>query len=186
MTLPEQLAAAEAAAAAPRERVAALSQHLQAAIKAEQFDQAAILRAELHDARAELVVAEAAVHALREGAAAADREHDEIDRQIQIAGQRARAGQDLARAQDAERHGLAELDSAIDRMFDLLAQAQAELRAALGAEHSVGAARQRAAVARDAASEAPTGLLPKIIAPNKASLLAEQDPLVSVLARWSR
>ena len=185
VTLADQITSVDAAAAPLRQRVTELAGELQQAITAAQFDRAAQIKPGLEAARAELVVAEAAVTALRQGAQAAEQSRADEERQIQHAQRRARAASDLADATRVEQEGLSELDSAIERMFAHLAHARSELRAALALQHRVGEARQRAFHARDAASDAPTGQVPTASSPNKASVLAEQDSLISQLARWT-
>lgn len=140
LTLTDQLAAAQAAAQAPRQRVDRLAAELSEAIAAEQFERASTLKTELESARGELVVADAAVVALRAGAAAAEQERSAIERKIQVAQQRAQAERDIGVAIAAEQRGLAELGTAIERMYELLAEAQAELRRAIAAEFATGTA----------------------------------------------
>ncbi len=186
MTLTEQQAAAEAAAAPLTQHVAALETELRTAIDTGDFARAHQIQAELTTARDNHVVALAAVQALRDGAAAVDRARAEDQQRLADAQVRARANDDLADAIAAEQRGLTDLDAAVERMFDHLRAAQCELRSALAREHSVGQARQAQWTAREHAGEIPPGAAPKAARPNKASVLAEQDPLVSVLARWSR
>jgi hypothetical protein len=186
MTLSEQLAAADRAAAPLTQRVATLEAELRAAIDTGDFARAHQLQAELAAVRDDQVVALAAVSALREGAAAVARAHAEDQQRLADAQQRARAVDDLAEATAAAQRGMAAINASIERMFELLREAKAELFGAIATEYSVGQARQAANLARDAASERPTGMVPRASAPNRASALAEQDPLVSQLARWSR
>jgi hypothetical protein len=186
MTLMTQLRAAEEATIRPRARVDSLNSALREAIAAEEFGQAESIKSELESARTELIIVEAAVRALRDGAAAVAQDRAAIEREIQMATQRAQAGRDLAVASAAEQRGMGDLDSAIERMFDHLRAAQRELRAALAHEHSVGQARQVQWTAREHAGQVPPGTAPRAASPNKASVLAEQDTLVSQLARWSQ
>lgn len=186
LTLSEQLGAAEAAAAPLTHQVTALEVELRTAIDTHDFARAHQLQAELTTARGNHVVALAAVQALRDGASAVDRARAEDQQRLAEAQQRARASQDLANAIAAEQAGMGGLNAAIERMFDHLRAAQRELRSALACEHSVGHARQAQWTAREHAGELPPGTAPRAARPNGASVLAEQDALISQLARWAR
>lgn len=186
MTLSEQLAAAQAAAEPLTAHVAALETELRTAIDTSDFARAQQLQAELASARDNAAVAGAAVTALREAGAAVSRAHAEDAQRLAAAQQRAKAADDLAAAIDAEQHGLTDLDAAIERMFGHLRAAKNDLLSALAHEHSVGQARQAQWTAREHAGQVPPGTAPRAASPNKASVLAERDQLISALVRWSR
>lgn len=185
MTLTEQLAAADAAAAPLTAHVAELESELRTAIDTRDFGRAQQVQAKLASARDHATVAAAAVQALRQGAEAIGRAHAEDQQRLAEAQQRAKAADDLADAMTAERNGLIDLDAAMARMLDHLRGAKRELLAALALEHRVGQARQAQWTAREHAGEIPPGTAPRAASPNKASVAAERDPLISQLARSS-
>jgi hypothetical protein len=108
-------------------------------------------------------------------------------REIAKARQHDQAEHDLGDARAAEQRGLAAIDDALTAMWNALGSAQRFLRAAVAAEHGVNEARRKQIDARGQLGEWPAhhpGSTPARA--NAASLLAEQDDLVALLARWSR
>src|SRR5260221_13960624 len=103
--LAEQLAAAEQAAVAPRQRATAIETALQAALAAGRFAEAHGLQAELGPAREAYAFADAHAAAFRDAMARLDAERADQDRALAEAQQRhqAKAGRDLdaARADEA-------------------------------------------------------------------------------------
>ena len=182
-SLADHLAQAERGEVKPRERAAALRQALDTAVLTGDFAAAAALKGELTEASAAFRLAEATTAALRNGQASVDAERAEADRTVAAAQIKAEAGNVIANAIAGERRGLGEIDSALEQMREHLAAAASAYRAALAWEHRVGEQRNRIVSARVAAGDlpAPGPVAPR---PNKASVLADRDPLVAQLALW--
>jgi hypothetical protein len=184
-TLADHLAQAERGEIKPRERAADRRQALDAAVTAGDFAAAATLKDELTEASAALRLAEATTAALRNGQASVDAERAETDRTVAAAQIKAEAGNVIANAIAGERRGLGEIDSALEQMREHLAAAASAYRAALAWEHRVGEQRGRVVTARVQLGEIPApGPTPP--RPNKASVLADSDPMVAALARWAQ
>jgi hypothetical protein len=186
-SLADRLAAAEAAAVEPRNRVSSLQNALTKAVSVGEYDRAAQIQAELVGAREDAATADAAAEALRDAAARIEQQRADDARMVAEARQRAQAERDLETARATERQGLGQLGDALDAMWNAVSSAQRFLRAALAAEHGVSDARRAQITARGQLGEWPAGHPgPTPAKCNTASLLANQDELVSVLARWSR
>ena len=182
-TLTDHLAQAERGEIKPRERATALRQSLDDAVLAGDFTTAATVKDELTEASAALRLAEASTAALRNGQASVVADRADADRTVAMAQAKAESGRVIANAMEGERRGLAEIDTSLGTMREHLAAAASAYRAALAWEHRVGEQRNRIVSARVAAGDlpAPGPVAPR---PNKASVLADRDPLVAQLALW--
>jgi hypothetical protein len=182
-TLTDHLAQAERGEIKPRERATALRQALDDAVLAGDFTTAATVKDELTEASAALRLAEASTAALRNGQASVVADRADADRTVAMAQAKAESGRVIANAMEGERRGLAEIDMSLGTMREHLAAAASAYRAALAWEHRVGEQRNRIVGARVQAGDlaAPGPVAPR---PNKASVLADRDPLVAQLAQW--
>lgn len=186
-TIADHLAAAEAAAARPRQRVAELETRLEAAISASQFDVAHQTLAEIKAAREESVIADAACTALRQGADQARQDHEKAERAIEDARQGDQARQELARHRETEQQGLGRLRASLDAMWAAIADAQRHLRSALAAEDAVHLAKKHQVVLRARLGEFPPGHPgPDVFKPTAASELVDSDQIIKLLRTWSR
>jgi DNA repair exonuclease SbcCD ATPase subunit len=185
--LAEQLAAAQATAADARQRVSETQAELTRAVDTGRYDLATELQSEVAVARQQAIVADAHVAALHAGKAAAERERLAEDQAIITARQRDQAGRDLQAARDDEARRLSQVTTALEAMWEALAEAQRQLRSATSFEEAVTAARRRQIAARGQLGEWPTGHPgPTPARSNKVAVLIDEDDLVRRLAAWSR
>ncbi len=182
-SVPERLAQAQAAEVRPRSRVAELQGAFDEALAAKQYGEGTVrLQNELHEARIALVEAEAVTRSIREGIAAAEqaqaaerkavddaRRHDDMQRIVgdAIAGEK--------RARDGIEECLAEMRASLDAACDAWRRAQAW-------EGKVRGEQQRVLDARYILGELPPGQ--RAPGANRASVLADRDPLVRELTQW--
>jgi hypothetical protein len=187
MTLAEQLAAAEAAVIAPRQRASELEAELTRAVSLGEYARAEKLKDELHAATEALVIAEAAVRALAEGAARAEQERAAATRQIAEAWLRDQAERDVeaARADETKRTG--QMHASVAAMREALAEAQQHLRSATAFQDAVSNARNAQIDARRRRGDWPASHPgPTPCRANEVAVLIEHDELVAALARWSK
>jgi hypothetical protein len=182
-SVPERLAQAQDAEDRPRSRVGELQAAFDEALAAKRYGEDTVrLQNELHEARIALVEAEAVTRSIREGIAAAERaqaaerkavddarRHEEAQRVIgdAIAGEK--------RARDGIEECLAEMRASLDAACDAWRRAQAW-------EGKVRAEQQRVLNSRADLGEIPPGQ--RAPGANRASVLADHDPLVRELTRW--
>jgi hypothetical protein len=186
MTLAEHLAAAEQAVVEPRERVQRLRQSLDTAVAAGEYGEAEQLKNQLHAATEDLVIAEAAVRALGEGAVRAEQERTAASRRIAEAQQRAQAERDLEAARAEEQRRLSQMNDAVSALWPAVAEAQQRLQSALAFQDAVAAAQTRQIDARRRLGEFGNDPGPKAPGANAVSVLVERKPLLTHLAAWSR
>jgi chromosome segregation ATPase len=185
MTISDQLRAAEAAAVAPRQAVAKLQASLDAAVAAGDFAAANTLQSQLRTAAEEDAIATAAVDALRGAAVRVEQQAAAARRKIEEARRRETAQAEIGQAIEADRQAVEDLDAALAQFWGHVAAAQARFREALECEQRAGVARQRVVDVRVAIGEleAPG---PRAAAPNKASVLIDEVPLVRAVVHWQR
>ena len=183
--LADRIAAAARAEEAPRERAQDLQAALDAAIASGEYGTAERLKAELDEARTDLAFAEATTAALRQWTAALEGQRAADARRIAEARRRDEAQAQIGEAIAAERKALAELDERIDGFWKAVGLCQAAFNAALQCEQAAGAARQRMHEIRVTIGDLePGGRGPS--APNKASVLMDEYPMLRMIARWRR
>jgi len=185
-SLADRLAIAEAEAVEPRNRVSRLETALTKAVSAGDYDQAAQLQAELVGARENWATADASVAALRDAAARIERQRAEDSRLINEARQRDQAERDIEAAQADEAKRTGQMRGALAAMWSAIDAAQQHLRSAQAFESAVTAARHAQNEARQRRGDWGNDPGPTAARANEATLLADQDQLVSALARWSR
>jgi hypothetical protein len=184
-SLADELAKAHRAVTAPRTRVTELQRELDTAVSRGHHQEAASLQAQLTEAREAQLIAEARVTALLQAQEVMQREEaarQEAEQRQQRADQAQIA---IAAAMAAEREALDGIRVKLDLLWGCVGAAQGAYREARELELEAGRARRRMLQARVTSGDLAE--MPNhITAPNTVSVLAERDPLIRELARWSR
>jgi len=181
--LSERIAEAQRAEVRPRNRVAELQGQFDQALAGKKYAEADRLQEELQAAREALVMAEALTRGLREGQALADAQRAEEQRAIQQAHAQDEARHIVEDAMEAERQAMDAIEESLAQLWATIGAAQDCYRQALALETRVWQERQRAYRAHVALGERPDGM--RIVGPNHATVLTDNDPVVRELAKWS-
>jgi hypothetical protein len=184
-TLPERLAAAEQAEVVPRAAAMRLSAAYTAAMAAADHAEAARLAPLLAHTREELLIAEATTSALRHAMQTAAQEETERAQAAEHARRQEAAQAEIGQAIAAERQALAELGERIDGFWQAVGMCKAAYHAALACEQAAGMARQRQHDIRIEIGETEGGGKGPS-APNRASVLMDEYPMVRAIAHWQR
>jgi hypothetical protein len=183
-SLAERVAEAQRAEVRPRNRVAELQGRFDEALAAKRYAEADQLQAELQEAREALVMAEALTRGLREGQALAEAQKAEEQRAIRQAHAEDEARRVVEDAMASERRALDSIEECLAQMWAAVGAARDAFRQAQGWEGKAFQERARAHQAMVTLGERPDGL--RINAPNRASVLLEQDATVRALMQWAR
>jgi hypothetical protein len=181
-SLAERVAEAQRAEVRPRNRVAELQGQFTQAVAARKYADADRLQEELQGAREALVMAEALTRGLREGQALADAQRAEEQQSIQRQRDEDEARRVVREAMAAESAAMDAIEESLAQLWATIGAAQDRYRQALALEDSVWQERQRAYLAQVALGERPDGI--RIVKPNPATVLTDNDPVVRELARW--
>jgi hypothetical protein len=182
-SLAERLERARQAEVAPRQHVAEIEAALKAAEERRDWAEVLRLENELQPAREAGGFAAAVTGALAGQVAVIDAERRDREAARAKVQQRDEAQRVVDNAMEAEKQTLAGIEAALAEMNEHLEAAHRAYQAALSWQAKAGQERQRAANARGHLSEYPPGhSAPRVSAPNKASVLADRDPLVAALA----
>ena len=185
LSLAEELVLAERAVTGPRTQVIDLQARYDSAVSGSRHQEAADMQPELTAAREKLLIAEAKVTALRHAQDVLSREDAERAAEAEQAQRREQAQIAVAEAIDAERQATAGIAAKLDLMWTCVAAARGAFTEAQELELEAGRARRRAMQARMSCGDIES-MPAHISAPNTASVLAERDPLIRELLRWTR
>jgi hypothetical protein len=180
----DRIEAARQAETGPRQRVAELDAALKAAEERRDFAEADRLERELQPAREQLGFASALVTALADQAAAIEAERAEREQARALAEKRARAQEVIGQAIETERQADSEGRQHLARMLELIEAVQAEYRAAVACEETIGRARRVVAEQRVLTGEL-AAVPGRMQAPNFASVLVDNDETIRALMRYA-
>lgn len=184
-SLAQRLAEAQQAAQEPARRTAELEGTLRDALERQDYATAQAVKDELAEARREAAIANAAVTALSTAIAEIGRQQAEDNRAIQLQQQRDAAQQRINEMTRREKELLAELDADVAALWAGLEAVKRTYQHALSLEWETGQARREIHQARVELGEAQP-VTRGITAPNKASILADHDPVIRALSQWAR
>jgi hypothetical protein len=181
-SLAERIAAAGAAVTEPRRRVSELEADLAAAVERSDYAAAAKAQERLPAAREELALAEVDLRVLSEAQARLDAAAAAEQRVIQEAQARDEARRVVEDAMASEKRALDGIEEALAQMRAAIGAAKDAFRQAQAWEAKAYQERARAHQAHVTLGERPNGM--RITAPNRASVLLEQDKTVRALMQW--
>lgn len=191
-----RLAAAQAAVAGPRQRVAELEGALAVAVEASDFAEAAAIQQQLPAAREALALTEIDMRVIEEQQRSLAEAEAAEARQIAEAQRRDQARKVIEASGDEEQRIQAQIDEALDAMRTKLAGARADYQRALTAQAEILGLRRAAAQAEfDLGEVAPppnpfgekrprAAGPPVVFGEVRVSSLRDHDPLIRALAEW--
>lgn len=183
LTLAERLAVAEAAEQAPRQEAMGLSARHTAAVAAGDYAEAARLQPLMNAAREQLAIAEGTTRGLREGLALTQEQQAAAQRAEQQAQAEAEARRVVEDAMAAESRAMDAIEESLAQLWATIGAAQDCYRQALALETKVWQERERAYRAHVTLGERPDGM--RIVKPNHATVLTDNNPVVRELAKWA-
>lgn len=186
-SLADRLAEARRGEVQPRSRVGELSAAFDAAVREQRFPDAERLKAELSRAREALAIAEGTTRGLEQALAAVEQLRAAEEKALQDAQRDVECNRIIEDALAADKRAQDGIEAALAEMRASLDAARSALLRAKAWEGKTAAERARAAQAR-ATMAAPPGAgtisWPTPAGSNRASVIAQRDPLVRELEPW--
>lgn len=183
-SLAERLAEARRAAEGPARRVGELESALKDALDRKDYTAAQGLNDELAEARQESAIATAAVTGLQAAIAEIEARQAEDGRAIAEQRQRDEARRRCAEARQMETELDEELNAGMAAVLAGIEAVRPDYQRCLQLEFAVGQARAEQLQARVVLGEISPGQ--RATTPNRASVLADSNPVIRELVRWGR